>query len=90
MLEYEKDHLAQLEHVDMLERLGISYHFADEIKKILDAIHSKFLSGDTNMKNDLYAMSLKFKVLRKNGYLVSSGTYTLHINPNIFLSFTSH
>lgn len=40
MLKETKDPLVQLENIDFLQKLGISYHFEDEIKSILDGIFS--------------------------------------------------
>ena len=56
------DTLHQLELIDNLHRLGVSYHFEDEIKRTLDRIHNK------NTNKSLYATALKFRILRQYGY----------------------
>ena len=56
------DPLHQLELIDNLHRLGVSYHFEDEIKRTLDRIHNK------NTNKSLYATALKFRILRQYGY----------------------
>ncbi|KAH9660138.1 TPS27 [Citrus sinensis] len=56
------DPLHQLELIDNLHRLGVSYHFEDEIKRTLDRIHNK------NTNKSLYARALKFRILRQYGY----------------------
>ncbi|KAJ0018634.1 hypothetical protein Pint_11399 [Pistacia integerrima] len=63
MLDTVVDPLHQLELVDDLQRLGISYHFENEIKSILNSIYNK------NPKQEsLYTVALKFRLLRQHGY----------------------
>ena len=66
--------LSSLELVDNLLRLGIAYHFDDEIRDVLDMIynnyyktHDKWNSMDLNLK------ALSFRILRQHGYQVSQG-----------------
>ncbi|KAH9660168.1 Beta-myrcene/(E)-beta-ocimene synthase 2 [Citrus sinensis] len=56
------DPLHQLELIDNLHKLGVSYHFEDEKKRTLDRIHTK------NTNKSLYATALKFRILRQYGY----------------------
>ena len=70
--------LAQLEQINALQRLGLSYHFEDEIKRILNVIHNNHSCNDAWKKNNLYATALEFKLLRQHGYSIHSGTYCLH------------
>ncbi|GFP86807.1 (r)-limonene synthase [Phtheirospermum japonicum] len=62
----------QLEFIDDLQRLGISYHFEDKIKHILNSIYD-----DEGCKyydpTDLYSTSLRFRLLRQHGFSVSQG-----------------
>ncbi|KAG5625386.1 hypothetical protein H5410_010604, partial [Solanum commersonii] len=58
--------LEQLEIIDNLQRLGLSYHFDDEICSILNNI------CDKNSKRDnLYAKALEFRLLRQHGFYIS-------------------
>lgn len=66
--------LGTLELVDELQRLGISYHFEDEISEVLEMIyynyyktHNKWNSMDLNVK------ALGFRLLRQHGYQVPQG-----------------
>lgn len=59
------DSLHKLELVDTIQRLGVSYHFEDEIKRILEAIHS---SDEKLNSPDLHATSLKFRLLRQHNF----------------------
>ncbi|KAK4572333.1 hypothetical protein RGQ29_030676 [Quercus rubra] len=51
------DPLGQLELIDILQRLGISYHFEGEIKRILEGL------------NNNIDHALKFRLLRQHGYI---------------------
>ncbi|KAM6555437.1 hypothetical protein CsatB_002456 [Cannabis sativa] len=71
LLGMEINSLAQLEFIDTLQRLGISYHFKNEINTIL----KKKYTNNTNIMNknpnyDLYATSLEFRLLREYGFVV--------------------
>ncbi|KAK4491964.1 hypothetical protein RD792_002748 [Penstemon davidsonii] len=65
-----KDQLGQLELIDSLQRLDISYHFEDKIQNTLEKIYLHEKCQDTLMEKDLYTTSLKFRLLRQNGYPV--------------------
>ncbi|XP_022971750.1 terpene synthase 10-like [Cucurbita maxima] len=69
------DPLKQLELIDTLQRLGISYHFENEIKNVLKRTHQKRNESDVSEKNDLYATSLKFRLLRQHGFNVSQEVF---------------
>lgn len=59
----------KLDLVDVLQRLGVDYHFKEEIDELLQSVfHDKDGGSD-----DLYLTSLRFYLLRKHGYAVSSG-----------------
>ncbi|RWR98198.1 trans-ocimene synthase [Cinnamomum micranthum f. kanehirae] len=63
-----------LELVDSIQRLGVAYHFEDEIKNGLDGVYGVGAhSGD-----DLYTAALQFRLLRQRGYGVT---------PDIFSKF---
>ncbi|KAF8409457.1 hypothetical protein HHK36_005533 [Tetracentron sinense] len=59
--------LARLELVDVLQRLGLAYHFEEEIKRTLETIYT---SSNKWSEEDLYATSLQFRLLRQHGYQV--------------------
>ncbi|XP_049385378.1 (R)-linalool synthase TPS5, chloroplastic-like [Solanum stenotomum] len=59
--------LEKLELIDNLERLGVSYHFKDEIMQILRSINYQNITpGDS-----LYTTTLKFRLLRQHGFHIS-------------------
>lgn len=59
--------LDQLELIDQLQRVGLDYHFQDEIKHILNNIHN--VTWDKN----LHATALEFRLLRQHGHYISAG-----------------
>ncbi|MCL7039844.1 hypothetical protein MKW94_007038 [Papaver nudicaule] len=68
--------LSLLKLVDTIQKLGIDYHFDDEIKVALDIVDS---TKDMDIcGGDLYTIALRFRLLRQHGYQVS---------PDVFQSF---
>ncbi|KAL1194647.1 Terpenoid synthase 3 [Cardamine amara subsp. amara] len=80
MLNETEGLLEQLELVDTLQRLGVSYHFEREIKKILTNVHVKNVRSHQNRKDrkrweDLYATALEFRLLRQHGFNISQDVF---------------
>nr|XP_016462858.1 PREDICTED: (-)-camphene/tricyclene synthase, chloroplastic-like [Nicotiana tabacum] len=72
MVEGSQEELEKLELIDNLQRLGVSYHFKEEIMQILRSIYLNASAGDS-----LYATALKFRLLRQHGFHISQGIYCL-------------
>ncbi|KAH6789932.1 hypothetical protein C2S51_004938 [Perilla frutescens var. frutescens] len=62
----------QLELIDDLQRLGICYHFRDQINQILNSIHYEI---HRTQEMDLYSTSLAFRLLRQHGFPVSQDVF---------------
>lgn len=72
--------LRQLELIDDLQRLGISCHFNEEIKQILNSFYyNEFNDAIVAEERDLYFTALAFRLLRQHGFNVSQGTKTRHL-----------
>ncbi|TQD91283.1 hypothetical protein C1H46_023127 [Malus baccata] len=56
----------KLNLIDDIQRLGVSYHFGNEIEEILQKIHKSSYNLD-----DLYTVALRFRLLRQQGFNVS-------------------
>ncbi|MBA0829281.1 hypothetical protein Goarm_013896 [Gossypium armourianum] len=84
------DPLEKLELIDALQRLGLSYYFEDEIKKTLKNISINLSSNVAWKKDNLYATSLEFRLLRQHGYEVNQDVFTSFMDKdgNIKASFT--
>ncbi|PWA92477.1 camphene synthase [Artemisia annua] len=71
--------LSTLNLVDDLQRLGIWYHFVDDISNVLDNVYNKYYKGREKWNTlDLNLKALGFRLLRHNGY---------HITQDIFEDF---
>ncbi|WVZ87066.1 hypothetical protein U9M48_033761 [Paspalum notatum var. saurae] len=62
----------QLSMVDAVEKMGISHYFISEIKSILDMTYSCWLKKDEELMMDIATCAMAFRILRMNGYDVSS------------------
>nr|CAD1840323.1 unnamed protein product [Ananas comosus var. bracteatus] len=62
----------QLCMVDTLEKLGISWQFTCEIRAILDRIYRCWLENDEELSSDMATCAMAFRLLRMNGFDVSS------------------
>ena len=80
------EHLKLIELIDVIQRLGIAYHFEQQIEEALQHIY--VITSDEHwidISNNLQSVSLWFRVLRQNGFNVSSGNYYKF---TIFMFFT--
>ncbi|KAH7666201.1 (-)-alpha-terpineol synthase protein [Dioscorea alata] len=71
----KKDIINQLKLIDTIRQLGVAYHFEREIK---DAIGTIYILMDKNidiLKDDLFATSLLFRLLREHGFKISQGVF---------------
>lgn len=73
--------MQKLEMIDAIQRLGVDYHFRNEIVEILRNIMDKstklgLQADDGKEEDDLHFISLKFRLLRQYGYNISCGTYS--------------
>lgn len=79
MLLEEADPVAQLHLIDALQRLGVSYHFEDQIQSLLRVMHRNLAFTNyeawSGHKINLDATALQFRLLRQHGYWVPQGTY---------------
>ncbi|PIN01472.1 Alpha-copaene synthase [Handroanthus impetiginosus] len=62
--------MRQLRMVDSIQRLGIAYHFEEEIDQCLQDLFEKF-DDYFKDKDDMYTTALSFRLLRQHGYRVS-------------------
>ena len=90
MLHKVVDPLEQLELIDILQRLGLSNHFEGEMKRILEGLYNNDQGGDTWRKENLYATTLKFRLLRQHGYNISQGNLETHTHTHTHTHTKKH
>ncbi|KAK3122687.1 hypothetical protein QOZ80_8AG0616830 [Eleusine coracana subsp. coracana] len=66
------DLIRKLELIDTLQRIGVDYHYKEEIHELLCRVYD---DSDDGGYDDLYLTSLRFYLLRKHGYSVSSDVF---------------
>ncbi|XP_048328538.2 valencene synthase-like [Ziziphus jujuba] len=70
----QKKPLQKLELIDAIQRLGVSYHFEREINEALEKIYNSYGFLDEE-DDDLYTISLWFRLLRQHGYYISCDVF---------------
>ncbi|CAH8368853.1 unnamed protein product [Eruca vesicaria subsp. sativa] len=70
----KRSRLEQLELIDHLEKLGVSYHFEVEINNILNEFNHKIV-WKCDTEEDLHATALEFRLLRQHGFDVSEDIF---------------
>ncbi|XXG83044.1 hypothetical protein AAC387_Pa10g0899 [Persea americana] len=74
MLRNVDDHLQELNLIDAVQRLGVAYHFQEEIAQ---ALLRMYKSG-RDYSDNLHAVALQFRLLRQEGY---------NVPPDVFMKF---
>ncbi|XP_010533438.1 PREDICTED: tricyclene synthase, chloroplastic-like [Tarenaya hassleriana] len=77
LLDEAEGPLNQLELIDSLQRLGVSYHFDSEISGILTEIYEtrRNRSEKSRHSEDLHTIALEFRLLRQHGFTVSQDCF---------------
>lgn len=68
------DPMAEMKLIDAVQRLGISYHFQDEINASLQKLKSTEFDNES-----FYQIALQFWLLRQERYYVSCGKHNLSL-----------
>ncbi|XP_055816519.1 vetispiradiene synthase 1-like [Solanum dulcamara] len=61
----------KLNLIDIVERLGIAYHFEKQIEDMLDHIYKADPNFESHEYSDLSNLSVLFRLLRQHGYNIS-------------------
>ncbi|XP_077221452.1 putative terpene synthase 2 isoform X3 [Tasmannia lanceolata] len=72
MLSRAKGSQQEIELIDVLQRLGVAYHFEKEID---EALHQIFEYQTDDVDDDLFVVALRFRLLRQHGFNVSSDVF---------------
>ncbi|CAK7357411.1 unnamed protein product [Dovyalis caffra] len=76
MLAKASKSLDQIGLIDTLQRLGLAYHFEDEIESILKSLVNDNYMENTMRRHDLYATALEFRLLREHGYNIPQDVFS--------------
>ena len=80
--------LEQLIFIDLIQRLGLAYHFDIEIKEALDRVYMNYNNRITSESNeDIHTVSLRFRLLRQQRYSISCGKLLSLIYPRFLFIF---
>lgn len=66
----------KLEIIDKIQRLGLSYQFETELETSLTNIYDDDCNFEDEINDDLYLVSLRFRLLRQTGRYVSCGKFS--------------
>ncbi|KAL8266835.1 hypothetical protein R6Q59_004179 [Mikania micrantha] len=80
-MEPTTQHMKLLELIDAVQRLGVAYHFEVEIEECLSRIYVQYGDKCIN-KHNLQNTSLWFRLLRQQGFNVSSEIFNNYKNEN--------
>uniref|UniRef100_A0A2P2L7N0 Uncharacterized protein MANES_16G047800 n=1 Tax=Rhizophora mucronata TaxID=61149 RepID=A0A2P2L7N0_RHIMU len=81
---------ARLRMVDTLEWLGIDQHFKKEIELVSDETYRYWLQGEEEIFSDATTCAMAFRLLRANGYNVSSDILSQFSKDHFFNSFRGY
>jgi len=78
LMEIHDNSTQKLVLIDTIQRLGVSYHFHNEIETSIQNIFDASSQHSENNDN-LHVVSLRFRLVRQQGHYISSGTYLCSI-----------
>ncbi|RAL38911.1 hypothetical protein DM860_015272 [Cuscuta australis] len=78
----------KLKFIDLLERLGVAYHFEREIEDQLQHIYIARHHAQ-HSHDDLQTVSLQFRLLRQHGFKISSDIFNSFVDSNSKFKDTS-
>ncbi|KAL7159562.1 hypothetical protein ABFS83_01G035600 [Erythranthe nasuta] len=81
---YPMDIYTRLCVVDTLEKLGVSRYFEFELRNILDEIYGSWLEKRDEIFSDITCRAMAFRLLRINGYDVSSDEFAEFVDQEHF------
>ncbi|PIA38483.1 hypothetical protein AQUCO_02800293v1 [Aquilegia coerulea] len=87
---YPVDVYVRLRMVDRLEKMGIANHFPSEIEQVLDETYRCWLEKDEEIFLDAETCALAFRLLKTNGYEVSSDVLAEFNEEECFFSSSGH
>ncbi|WCJ20871.1 Terpenoid cyclases/Protein prenyltransferases superfamily protein [Euphorbia peplus] len=84
LIQSTKDVIDNIEFIELLCRLGLSYHFDSEIDQQLSFIFTLLPSLVERNDYDLYTTALLFRILRQHGFKMSCNVFGKFMNKGEF------
>ncbi|XP_077213707.1 beta-cubebene synthase-like isoform X2 [Tasmannia lanceolata] len=75
ILSNASDPVQEMNLIDGLQRLGVAYHFETQIEEALSRTYDSYTNGVYNDDDDLNVVSIRFRLLRQQGYNISSDVF---------------
>ncbi|XP_047977602.1 (-)-germacrene D synthase-like [Salvia hispanica] len=69
------DSALKMELINAIQRLGVAYHFSEEIDDSLSKIHQNYDTQSSKDKDNIGVLALRFRLLRQHGYRVSCDVF---------------
>ncbi|GAB4825680.1 hypothetical protein Ancab_008553 [Ancistrocladus abbreviatus] len=76
LLAVADESLELLDFIDAIQRLGVAYHFEEEIEDALQRVYDNY----KNENFDLYYTSLQFRLLRQHGFFIPYDVFNKFID----------
>nr|AIO10966.1 TPS03 [Liquidambar formosana]AMD82311.1 alpha, beta-caryophyllene synthase [Liquidambar formosana] len=77
-----KPSLEEMILIDALQRLGVAYHFENEIEEAIMSIYNTHGKYESDVDDDLYVVALRFRLLRQKGFSVSCDVFKKFTDKN--------
>nr|QBM78972.1 beta-cadinene synthase [Petunia x hybrida] len=74
LMETADDTIPKLVLIDTIQRLGVGYHFDNEIETSIQNILDASQQSD-NINDNLYVVALRFRLVRQQGHYISSDVF---------------
>jgi len=67
--------------IDSICRLGVSYHYENEIDEVMQYIHKSYVeNGEITLEDNLCTLSVLFRLLRQQGFHVSPSMHQTYLD----------
>jgi len=78
--------LTKVHLIDSICRLGLNYHFEDEIDEVLHDIHKNYVQNGEiiTFEDNICSLAVLFRLLRQQGPHVSPSMHSTHLHRFLF------
>ncbi|KNA11925.1 hypothetical protein SOVF_130630 [Spinacia oleracea] len=80
ILDDDVDFGKKMSLIDVVERLGVSYYFENEIEEMLNNIFQEFAAKNFKTEYDLYNIASQFRIFRQHGHKMPCDVFNKFTN----------